>query len=214
MKRAGDGGPVRKIRPRHSVGLSGDSNGTPSPVSTGGGGTRFEHRYGGSVLAALLADHGLPGLDVAFVPERVAFQQYGITAVDDYLITARSGSITRKIHLACRLRPILAASDSTTVKLFAAFLREIDAQLAPFNEGKAVLNLVVKGPYGSAGWPWWPGSRLVLLPGRNRPGALSAGNGPRADSGGFRTAVPDVFVHRFWRFSYTPREAGEHPRLS
>jgi transposase InsO family protein len=35
-----------------------------------------------------------------------------------------------------------------------------------------------------------------------------------ADSGGFRTAVPDVFVHRFWRFSYTPREAGEHPRLS
>ena len=35
-----------------------------------------------------------------------------------------------------------------------------------------------------------------------------------ADSGRFRTAVLDVFVHRFWRFSYTPRKAGEHPRLS
>ena len=36
----------------------------------------------------------------------------------------------------------------------------------------------------------------------------------RADSAGFRTAIPGVFVHRFWRFSYTPRKAGEHPRLS
>jgi hypothetical protein len=35
-----------------------------------------------------------------------------------------------------------------------------------------------------------------------------------ADSGGFRTAIPVDSVQRFRRFSYTPEEVAEGPRVS
>lgn len=54
-----------------------------SPEASGGAGTVMEHRYGASLLAALVLHEPVPGLGGVLVPVKVAFQKADLTPVDD-----------------------------------------------------------------------------------------------------------------------------------
>jgi hypothetical protein len=69
-----------------------------SPHSTGGGGTRLEHRLGTVFLTRLLTAGPVFELGER-VPDRVAFQQSPATEVDDLVITARAADGVASIRL-------------------------------------------------------------------------------------------------------------------
>lgn len=54
--------------------LSGTAS-SASPEATGGAGTVMEHRYGATLLAALVLHEPVPGLGGVLVPVKVAFQK-------------------------------------------------------------------------------------------------------------------------------------------
>jgi len=58
-----------------------------SPYSTGGGGTRLEHRLGALYLVRLLTGGSISEL-AERVPDRVAFQQSPATTADDLVLSA------------------------------------------------------------------------------------------------------------------------------
>lgn len=64
---------------------------TASPYSTGGGGTRLEHRLGTVFLVRLLTAGPILELGER-APDRVAFQQSPATSVDDLVATASAAA--------------------------------------------------------------------------------------------------------------------------
>ena len=119
-----------------------------SPEATGGRGTTLEHRYGGSLLAALVTHTPIPGLGGGLVPVRVGFQQDA--PVDDFVVHAELGEAVVTWHVAARRRPVLGSSSAKTVALFASFLRLAAGAITEMETGSVLLGLVVKGPYGPA----------------------------------------------------------------
>lgn len=119
-----------------------------SPEATGGRGTTLEHRYGGSLLAALITHTPVSGLGSGLVPVRVGFQQDA--PVDDFMVYAESDGAAVTWHVAARRRPVLGSSDDKTVALFASFLGLAAGAIAEMEAGSVLLGLVVKGPYGPA----------------------------------------------------------------
>src|SRR5436305_856749 len=93
-----------------------------SPYSTGGGGTRLEHRLGTVLLVRLLTAR--PVLELAErAPERVAFQQSPATSVDDLVAMASTpGGTSVRLEIAVRRTPNFIRSDGKTNKLVAALV--------------------------------------------------------------------------------------------
>ena len=102
---------------------------TASPYSTGGGGTRLEHRVGTVLLVRLLTAG--PVLELGErAPDRVAFQQSPATSVDDLVATASAaGGISIRLEIAVRRTPKFIRSDKKTNELVAALVRaDLDAE--------------------------------------------------------------------------------------
>jgi len=100
-----------------------ESRTAASPYSTGGGGTRFEHRLGTVLLVRLLTARPLVELGER-APERVAFQQYPATSVDDLVAMASAQSgISVRLEIAVRRTPNFIRSDKKTNELVAALVR-------------------------------------------------------------------------------------------
>jgi hypothetical protein len=108
----------------------------------------MEHRYGGSLLAALVLHQPLAGLGGALVPLRVGFQQDA--PVDDFVVRAEGLGALVTWYVAARRRPVLAPSKAKTVALFKTFLRVLQDRLSEVEVGTVLLGLAVKGPYGPA----------------------------------------------------------------
>lgn len=118
-----------------------------SPYATGGGGTVLEHRFGGTVLAALLIGDPIPGLGDDFAVERVAFQASAESAVDDLVVTGvmnRDGATEhRKLAIGVRHAPTIGSSDAKVVKLFRDCLVTQKRHEIAFDNGSYRLSLVV-----------------------------------------------------------------------
>ena len=93
---------------------------TSSPYATGGGGTRLEHRYGATLLTALLTGDPITELgdDVA---HQVRFQD-PTSPVDDFVVSAAGG---RRVSIGVRRAPALSSSDEHSVPLLRSYLRVI-----------------------------------------------------------------------------------------
>lgn len=103
---------------------------TASPYSTGGGGTRLEHRLGTVFLVRLLTA-GSVGALAERAPERVAFQQSPATSVDDLVLTAPAadGTSSVRLEIAVRRSPKFVKSDKKTRELVADLVRaDVDAE--------------------------------------------------------------------------------------
>jgi hypothetical protein len=102
---------------------------TASPYSTGGGGTRLEHRLGTVFLVRLLTAG--PVLELGDrAPHRIAFQQSPATSVDDLVATASAaGETSIRLEIAVRRTPKFVRSDKTTNELVATLVRaDLDAE--------------------------------------------------------------------------------------
>lgn len=100
-----------------------DARRTASPYSTGGGGTRLEHRLGTVLLVRLLTAEPLLELGER-APDRVAFQQSPATSVDDLVVTGLASSGTSiRLEIAVRRSPKFIRSNQTTKELVAALVR-------------------------------------------------------------------------------------------
>ncbi|HZJ49674.1 MAG TPA: hypothetical protein VFF07_02215 [Actinomycetota bacterium] len=102
---------------------------TTSPYSTGGGGTRLEHRLGTVLLVRLL--NAEPVLELGErAPDRVAFQQSPATSVDDLVATAIDAAGTSiRLEIAVRRSPKFIRSNEKTKELIAALVRaDVDAE--------------------------------------------------------------------------------------
>jgi len=101
-----------------------------SPYSTGGGGTRLEHRLGAVFLARLLTCG--PVLELGErPPTRVAFQQAPAARVDDLVVTASAadGVSSVRLEIAVRRTPKFIQSNKKTTELVAALVAaDIDAE--------------------------------------------------------------------------------------
>jgi len=95
-----------------------------SPYSTGGGGTRLEHRLGTVFLARLLTAGPVVELD-ELAPDRVAFQQSPAAHVDDIVVTAPApdGVSSVRLDIAVRRCPSFVRSHAKTRELVAALVR-------------------------------------------------------------------------------------------
>jgi hypothetical protein len=103
-----------------------------SPYSTGGGGTRLEHRLGTMFLVRLLTGGSVSEL-AERAPDRVAFQQSPATSVDDLVVTAPAadGVSSVRLEVAVRRTPRFIRSDRKTNELVAALVRaDLDAERA------------------------------------------------------------------------------------
>lgn len=100
-----------------------------SPYSTGGGGTRLEHRLGTVLLVRLLTAEPLLELGER-APERIAFQQSPKTSLDDLVATASAAAGTSlRLEIAVRRSPKFIRSDEKTKELVAALVRaDLDAE--------------------------------------------------------------------------------------
>lgn len=106
-----------------------ETRNTASPYSTGGGGTRLEHRLGTVFLVRLLTAG--PVLELGErAPDRVAFQQSPATSVDDLVATTSAvGGASVRLEIAVRRRPKFIRSDQKTKELVAALVRAaLDAE--------------------------------------------------------------------------------------
>jgi hypothetical protein len=106
-----------------------DERRTASPYSTGGGGTRLEHRLGTVFLVRLLTAG--PVLELGDrAPDRIAFQQSPATSVDDLVATASAaGGTSVRLEIAVRRTPKFVRSDKKTNELVATLVRaDLDAE--------------------------------------------------------------------------------------
>lgn len=109
-----------------------DARPTPSPYSTGGGGTRFEHRFGTLLLVRLLSSQ--PVLELGErAPERVGFQQSPTTSVDDLVAEAGApGGTSIRLEIAVRRSAKFIRSDQKTKGLVEALVRaDLNAEQNP-----------------------------------------------------------------------------------
>ena len=120
------------------------------------GATLLEHQYAASALVGVLLGQPVDGLGDEFLPTQVALQQEALAAVDDVLIRGRSPGGDRTLLVACRRRPMLAASSRATVLLFADFLHVVLDKPESLASGELRLGLAVSAPFG-------PASELAVL---------------------------------------------------
>jgi hypothetical protein len=108
---------------------SGETRPASSPYSTGGGGTRLEHRLGTVLLVHLLTAEPLRELGER-APTIVAFQQAPATTVDDLVATtAAPAGQSLRLEIAVRRSPSFVRSNQQTNDLIAALVRaDIDAE--------------------------------------------------------------------------------------
>lgn len=103
-----------------------------SPYSTGGGGTRLEHRLGAAFLVRLLTAGSVHEL-AERPPESVAFQQSPGASLDDLVVTAPTadGLSSTRLDIAVRRTPRFVKSHKKTAELVAALVRaDVDAERA------------------------------------------------------------------------------------
>lgn len=122
--------------------------GGASPYSTGGGGTRFEHKVGALFLARLLTAEPVVELG-GWVPDRVSFQQSPSSDVDDLVVTAPAagGRASLRVDIAVRRSPNFVRSHQTTGELVAALMRaDLDAEQGHDLLVERRLAVAVSGP--------------------------------------------------------------------
>jgi HEAT repeats len=120
-----------------------------SPFSTGGGGETFEKLAGACILAALLAQEELPGLDLPVT--KVRFQQrYAGHLLDDIVVEGASAGARRTLEIQVRHRPRLVASDPKFVELVAVLLGTMRENPTAILNGTRRLGLLVD--MGTPGW--------------------------------------------------------------
>lgn len=118
-----------------------------SPYSTGGGGTRLEHRLGAVLLVRLLTGGAVLELDDRS-PDRVAFQQSPSTSVDDLVVGASLSATTSiRLDIAVRRSPKFIRSDRKTKELVAALVRaDLEAERNGQSYEERRLAVAVSGP--------------------------------------------------------------------
>lgn len=151
----------------------GSGSSASSPYSTGGGGTVLEHRYGATLLAAVLAGVPVTELGDDVVPRSVRFQASAVSPVDDLVVESDDGGVIRRVSIGVRRAPALTTSDSSSVPLLRSYLRVVTDHWTEVEAG------------------WW---RLALAVASSNPAvrqlkelAVVAGASP--DPGDFRTRV-------------------------
>jgi hypothetical protein len=144
------------------------------PYVTAGGGIVLEHRYGATLLAALLTGDPVPVLGADATPVLVRFQASAFSPVDDLLVTGRTpDGGQRRVSAGVRRAPALTASDEKSVPLIATYLRVVTGSWDEVRAGRWRLALVVASPN--------PAVRQV-----KELAVIAKANG---SEGGFRTEV-------------------------
>ena len=124
------------------------SGAAASPYSTGGGGTRFEHRLGAVFLVQLLTAGPVTELDEQ-TPERVALQQSPASTVDDIVLTATApdGRTSVRLDIAVRRHPSFVPSHTATRELVTTLVRaDLDAEQNADPRVDRRLAVAVAGP--------------------------------------------------------------------
>jgi hypothetical protein len=117
------------------------------PYVTGGGGIVLEHRYGATLLAALLTGDPVPALGADATPVLVRFQASAFSPVDDLLVTGRTADGgQRRVSAGVRRAPALTASDEKSVPLIATYLRVVTGSWDEVQAGRWRLALAVASP--------------------------------------------------------------------
>jgi len=118
---------------------------------TGGGGIVLEHRYGATLLAAILTGDPVAPLGPDARPVRVRFQASAYSPVDDLLITGRTADgEERQASVGVRRAPQLTASDEASVPLIVAYLRVVTESWGEVRAGRWKLALAVASPNPAA----------------------------------------------------------------
>ncbi len=105
------------------MGADGQARERATRYSTGGGGVVLEHRYGATLIAALLTGAPLPELGDNATAEEVRFQASAYSPVDDLMVIGRTPDAReRRVSIGVRRAPRLIASDKDSVSLLAAYL--------------------------------------------------------------------------------------------
>ncbi|MGE2871954.1 hypothetical protein ACQGFJ_32150 [Rhodococcus sp. 3.70] len=119
-----------------------DSSFAP-PYATGGGGTRLEHLYGATFLAALLSGDPVPELGDDIAPKSVHFQASRISPVDDLVVESSHAGVRRRVSIGVRRAPKLTASDEESVPLLRSYLRVLLEHHSEVSSGHWRLSLAV-----------------------------------------------------------------------
>ncbi len=124
--------------------MSGVLNSGASSYSTGGGGVRLEHRYAGSLLAALLTGDPVSELGDDVMPVLVRLQASDVSPVDDVVVEGRTldGGL-RRVSIGVRRDPALTRSDERSVPLVRSFLHVVVDEWDEVRAGRQRLALVV-----------------------------------------------------------------------
>jgi hypothetical protein len=108
-----------------------------SPHSTGGGGFVLEHKYGATLIAALLTGDSLPELGDNATPFSVRFQASAESPVDDLLVAGHtSDGRKRRVSIGVRRAPQFVRSDKESVPLLAAYVRVVTSHWDEVRAGR------------------------------------------------------------------------------
>lgn len=113
-----------------------------SPYATGGGGVLLEYLYGAVLLSHLLAGNPIVELGQDATPISVQFQ-VGSEAVDDLLVSGSTPGGERRAWIDVRRRVALVASDTSSVRLLAAYVRMVATHWEDIEAGRGWLCLAV-----------------------------------------------------------------------
>jgi hypothetical protein len=106
--------------------MSAEAKARAAPYSTGGGGVVLEHRYGATLITALLTGDPLTELGDDAIPLEVRFQASAESPVDDLLVIGRSrDGQERRVSIGVRRAPHLVASDQASASLLAGYVRVV-----------------------------------------------------------------------------------------
>ncbi|MBF9129159.1 hypothetical protein I0C86_09240 [Plantactinospora sp. S1510] len=110
----------------------------------------LEHRYGATLLAALLTGEPVDLLDTPFVLSRVTFQDR-LCPVDDVVIEGTAaGGDHRVVAVAVRRNPIIADRNPKFLALLAGFLQVVRDRPDDLHDGTLRLGLAVADPHSGA----------------------------------------------------------------
>jgi hypothetical protein len=138
------------------MGADGHGRERATRYSTGGGGVVLEHRYGATLIAALLTGAQLSELGDNATAEEVRFQASAYSPVDDLMVIGRTPDAgKRRVSIGVRRAPRLIASDKDSVSLLAAYLNIVTGHWDDVRAGR------------------W---RLVLATGSREPAAMELGD--------------------------------------
>ncbi|WP_327034891.1 tetratricopeptide repeat protein [Micromonospora ureilytica] len=121
-----------------------------STYSTGGGGTVLEHRYGATLLAALLTGEPVDLMESPFTLTKVTFQDR-VCPVDDVVIegTTTNGD-RRRVAIAVRRNPVISDKDIEFLNILAKFVQVVRGQPRDLMDGRLRLAMAVADPHNGA----------------------------------------------------------------